>query len=91
MTDTPSPVPAPLPELQPIFSATVPKPGYLTSEFWLKVAAFVLTTLLASGAIPTSGVLAQVVAMIATMLGSFVYTASRTSIKNAAANPEGAQ
>lgn len=90
MSDTPSPVPSPLSDLQPILSVTVPKPGYLTSEFWLKVAAFALTTLLASGAIPTSGIVAQVVAMIATMLGSFVYTASRTSIKNAA-SPEGAQ
>lgn len=66
-----------------------PKPGFRTSEFWLKVAAFVLTTLLASGAIPTSSAAAQWIAMISTMVGSMVYTASRTSVKNA--NQEGAQ
>lgn len=60
-----------------------PKPGFQTSEFWLKVAAFALTTLLASGAIPTNGQLAQIVAMASTMLGSIIYTASRTSVKNA--------
>lgn len=71
-------VPAPPPEP----TATPPKAGFRTSEFWLKVAAFVLTTLLASGAIPTNSATAQWIAMVSTMIGSMVYTASRTSIKN---------
>jgi len=75
-TDT-SPPPATL-------TTTAPKPGYQTTEFWLKVAAFVLTALYASGVIPTSGTLATAVAIAATMLGALGYTVSRTFVKNAA-------
>jgi hypothetical protein len=60
------------------------KPGYKTTEFWLKVAALVLTALFASGAIPTSGPLATVTAIAATMLGALGYTVSRAFVKNAA-------
>lgn len=65
------PVPAPV------------KPGYLTTEFWLKVAATALTALFASGAIPTTGTAATVTAIIATMLGALGYTVSRTMAKAA--------
>lgn len=62
--------------------ATTPaKPGYLTTEFWLKVAALVLTALYASGVIPTAGTAATVVAIAATMLGALGYTVSRTLLK----------
>lgn len=74
-----SSVPAPLPEP----TSTPPKPGFTTSEFALKVAAFVLTALLATGWLPTNGTAAQIVAMASTMLGSIIYTLSRTSVKNA--------
>jgi hypothetical protein len=57
------------------------KPGYQTSEFWLKVAAFALTALYASGVIPTGGPVAQVAAIAATMLGALGYTVSRTLVK----------
>lgn len=66
-------------------SAAPPKPGYLTTEFWLKVAAIALTALFASGVIPTSGPAAQVAAIAATMLGALGYTVSRTLLKNGAA------
>lgn len=70
MTDTP---PEPTPT----------KPGYLTTEFWLKLAAIVLTTLFASGVIPTTGTAATVAAIAATMLGALGYTVSRTFLKAA--------
>ncbi len=73
----PEPTPAPL------------KPGFTTSEFALKVLAFVLTTLLATGWLPTNSTVAQLVAMASTMVGSIIYTWSRTSVKNA--SQEGAQ
>lgn len=72
-----SSVPAPPPEP----TSAPPKPGFQTSEFWLKIAAFVLTTLLASGAIPTNSTTAQWIAMVSTMLGSLGYTWSRTAVK----------
>lgn len=59
------------------------KPGYRTTEFWLKIAAFALTALFASGAIPTTGPVATVTAIAATMLGALGYTVSRTLVKNA--------
>ncbi len=64
-------------------AAPPPKPGYRTTEFWLKITAFVLTALFASGVIPTSGPVAQVAAITATMLGALGYTVSRTLVKNA--------
>lgn len=57
------------------------KPGYKTSEFWLKLAALALTALYASGVIPTSGPVTQVAAIAATMLGALGYTVSRTLLK----------
>ena len=79
MSDTPNPVPAPIP------TATVVTPGWRTSEFWLKVAAFALTALFASGVIPTSGPIAQVAAIAATMLGALGYTVARSFVKAAGA------
>lgn len=59
------------------------KPGYRTTEFWLKVAALLLTALFASGAIPTSGPAATITAIAATMLGALGYTVSRSFVKAA--------
>jgi hypothetical protein len=61
------------------------KPGYQTTEFWLKCAALVLTALFASGIIPTSGTVATVAAIAATMLGALGYTVSRTMLKSGGA------
>jgi hypothetical protein len=74
--------------LQPAPSDSSPpaKPGYLTTEFWLKVAAFALTALYASGVIPTTGAVATIAAIAATMLGALGYTVSRTFVKTAASS-----
>jgi hypothetical protein len=81
MTDSTNPVPDVLP--LPQISSTTPKPGWQTTEFWMKIAAFVLTALFASGAIPTSGPVAQVAAIAATMLGALGYTVGRSLVKAA--------
>jgi hypothetical protein len=60
---------------------TDPKPGYKTTEFWLKLTALVLTALYASGVIPTSGSAATVAAIAATMLGALGYTVARSWVK----------
>jgi len=77
MPDTTSPSQIPI--------ATVVTPGYRTTEFWLKLAAFVLTALFASGTIPTSGPTAQLAAIAATMLGALGYTVGRSLVKAASA------
>jgi|ERR1041384_3333744 hypothetical protein len=68
MTDTTDPAPP-------------AKPGYKTTEFWLKVAAMLLTALFASGVIPTNGPAATITAIAATMLGALGYTVSRSFVK----------
>ncbi|HEX6022571.1 MAG TPA: hypothetical protein VFZ00_11290 [Solirubrobacter sp.] len=83
MTLTASPDPNPQPTTPA--SAAPAKPGYKTSEFWLKVAAFALTALFAGGVIPTSGPVAQVAAIAATMLGALGYTVGRSLVKAASA------
>lgn len=69
---------------QPATAPAPVKPGYLTTEFWLKLGAIALSALFASGIIPTSGPAATIAAMAATMLGALGYTVSRTLVKNAA-------
>lgn len=61
---------------------TPAKPGFYTSEFWLKVAAMLLTALFASGALTNSTALA-IAGIAATILGALGYTVSRTMVKNA--------
>lgn len=58
-----------------------PKPGWQTSEFWLKIGALLLTALYASGVIPTSGTAATIAAISATLLAALGYTVSRTLVK----------
>jgi hypothetical protein len=63
--------------------ATVPaKPGYKTSEFWLKVAAMTMTAVFASGALTNNTALA-IAGIAASILGALGYTVSRTMVKNA--------
>lgn len=59
-------------------------PGWKTSEFWTKIAAVIVSTLLASGVIPTTGVWAQVTAILATVLAAMGYTVGRSMVKAAA-------
>src|SRR5262245_56465821 len=72
-------------QLIPIESKTTPKPGYLTTEFWLKLAAILLTALFASGVIPVGGTAERIAAIVATMLGALGYTVSRSMVKTAGA------
>jgi hypothetical protein len=58
------------------------KPGWTTSEFWLNLLAILLTYLFSTGTIPTSGPVAQVAAIAATLLTALGYTVARTSVKN---------
>lgn len=60
--------------------ATPPKPGYKTTEFWLKVAAMVLTALYASGSLTNSTAMA-IAGIAATILAALGYTVSRTLVK----------
>lgn len=62
------------------------RPGYKTTEFWLKLIAMVLTACYASGLIPTQGKVAAIVAIVATMLGALGYTVARTMAKAPAAD-----
>jgi hypothetical protein len=56
------------------------KPGFRTSEFWLKIAAMLLTALFASGAVTNNTVLA-VAGIAASMLGALGYTVARSLVK----------
>lgn len=67
------PVPTPIPA-DPI------TPGYRTTEFWLKLAAMLLTALFASGVMTNNTVLA-VAGIAATILGALGYTVARTMLK----------
>lgn len=58
------------------------KPGYKTTEFWFKIAAFVLTTLYASGVMTSSTVL-SVAGIAASVLTALGYAVSRALVKSA--------
>lgn len=59
---------------------TPAKPGYKTTEFWLKLAALLLTAVFASGALTNSTALA-IAGIAATVLTALGYTVSRTMVK----------
>ncbi len=58
-------------------SNTVVKPGYKTSEFWLTLGATLVSFLIASGAIPETGVWGKVVALVTAAFTALGYTISR--------------
>lgn len=55
-------------------------PGYKTTEFWLKIAAMLLTAAYASGALTNSTAL-SIAGIAATILGALGYTVARTMLK----------
>ncbi len=57
------------------------KPGFRTSEFWLSAVAVVLGIVLASGAVPEGGLVAQIIGGVLSVLSGLGYTASRTKVK----------
>ncbi len=60
-----------------------PKPGYKTTEFWLKIGALALSAVFASGALTNNTALA-IAGIAATVLTALGYTVSRTVLKAAA-------
>lgn len=63
---------------------TPTKPGYKTTEFYLTMAAMILSALYASGAFADTTTTGKVMALIAGVLGSLGYTVSRAIVKKAA-------
>lgn len=59
------------------------KPGYKTTEFWLSLAATILSALFASGALTNNTALA-IAGMAATVLTALGYKVSRAMVKSAA-------
>ena len=57
------------------------KPGYKTTEFWLTLAALLLTALYASGAVSDTTNVGKVIALVSGVLGSLGYTVGRSMIK----------
>ena len=64
------------------------KPGYKTSEFWLTIAAFIVSALMASGVAVEGSVLAQVIGFASATLAALGYTAARGFVKGKTAVSE---
>lgn len=58
-----------------------PKPGYKTTEFWLALAATVVSSLYAAGVIPADTVWDKVLGVAAAVLVSLGYSVSRGAAK----------
>lgn len=67
--------------------AEVRKPGFKTTEFWLSLAAMILTALYASGLIGDGGTAAKIAAFAAMVLTSAGYTVSRGLAKSGPPTP----
>ncbi len=59
----------------------VSKPGYKTTEFWLTMAAMLVSALTASGALADGSTAAQIVAVIAAALSGMGYSVARSMAK----------
>lgn len=55
--------------------------GYKSTEFWLSTAAMLVGVLLASGAFPAGGSVAQILGIAASVLSAMGYSASRAVVK----------
>jgi len=60
------------------------KPGYKTTEFWLSLAAMIVSMLFASGAISEGSDAAKVIGFVAAALTSLGYSVSRGLAKKTA-------
>ena len=58
------------------------KPGYKTTEFYVSLLGMVCGAVLASGAISATGLAAQIIGGILSVLAALGYTASRTMLKS---------
>lgn len=57
------------------------KPGYKTSEFWLALAALMLSSLMLSGALGEGSRVESVVALAVNTLATLGYTGARLVVK----------
>ncbi len=63
-------------------------PGYKTSEFWLSLAAVILSATLASGLLQESDTKYKVLYAIVTALAALGYTAGRAIVKSTASKAD---
>lgn len=54
-----------------------PKPGYKTTEFWMAIAAFVVSALYGSGVVSEGTAMDKALAVAAMVLGNLGYAVSR--------------
>jgi hypothetical protein len=59
-----------------------PKPGYKTSEFWLSLAAVVVSYVISSDVLGEGTVQSKAIMIVATVLAALGYTASRAIVKS---------
>ncbi len=64
-------------------AALAVKPGYKTTEFWGVTIFNLISFAVASGVVPSTGWVAQVVAMVVSLLTTLGYGQIRTEVKNA--------
>lgn len=62
-------------------TAVATRPGWKTSEFWLTLAAILMSQLYASGVVGDGGTVAKVAGIAASVLGALGYTVARTKAK----------
>lgn len=58
-----------------------PVKGYRTSEFWISLAALIVGIVTASGVLPETNPMLQIIGSIAAMISAAAYTAGRSLVK----------
>ncbi len=58
------------------------KPGYQTTEFWMALATSVISFLISSGVFKSDSSISQILSLLAGLLATLGYTASRTIAKS---------
>jgi predicted tellurium resistance membrane protein TerC len=58
-----------------------PKPGFKTTEFWISLAAVVVGSVVASGAVPVGSVWERIVGLAVAALAALGYTGARLTLK----------
>jgi hypothetical protein len=65
-----------------------PKPGYKTSEFWLSLAAVVVSYVISADVLGEGTVQSKAIMIVATVLAALGYTASRAIVKSSSNKKE---
>ena len=63
-------------------------PGWKTTEFWMTSLSMIVGLLLASGIVPTEGVLMKAIAIVQMILASLGYSVARGVTKSGAARAD---